>query len=108
MVEPLGFSFHQFGLGSCLFQVQRAQEPDRLAFQEALYVLATDHRNVVAELLAIEIEQAMAVAILLLRHGGKHPSCPGICLTHGFREIIVGAAVLLLECNGKRQQFLLR
>src|SRR5207248_10729285 len=71
-------------------------------------VLAPDQRDVVAELLAVEVEEAVTVAVLLLPHSGEHARRSGIALAHRLREVAIGAAVLLLESDGEGQQFLLR
>ena len=66
--------------------------------------LAPHQRDVLAELAAVELEQAVAVAALLLGHGGEHPRRVGIVLAQPVGELVVDAAVLLLERDGKRQQ----
>jgi hypothetical protein len=72
-VEAFALRLHQLPLGAHLLKPERAQQPGRLALEEAPYILAADQRDVVAELLAIQIEEAMAVGVLLLGHGGEHP-----------------------------------
>jgi hypothetical protein len=105
-IEALALRLHQLRLGTHLFEAERPREPQRLALDEALHILPADQRDVVAELLAVEIEEAVTVAVLLLRHRGEHPRRSGIVLAHRIREVAIGAAVLLLQCDGKRQQLL--
>jgi hypothetical protein len=63
---------------------------------------------VLAELLAIEIEEAVAMAVLFLRHRGEHPRRSRVGLAHRLREVAVGAVVLLLlERDREREQLLL-
>src|SRR5438874_13275678 len=84
---------------------------ERLSPPAAIFciaVLAPDQRDVVAELLAVEVEEAVTVAVLLLPHSGEHPRRSGIALMHRIREVSIGTAVLLLESDGERQQLLLR
>src|SRR5207248_10923125 len=91
-----------------LFEAERPCEPQRLALDKAPHVLPADQRDVVAELLAVEVEEAVTVAVLLLRHRGEHPRRSGVALAHRIRAIGIGTAVLLLEIDGERQQLLLR
>jgi hypothetical protein len=57
---------------------------------------------VVAELLAIEVEEAVTVAVLLLGHRGEHPRRSGIALAPRLREVAIGPVVLLLQSDGER------
>ncbi len=73
---------------------------------EALDVLAADQRQVLAELLAVEIEQPGAVGDLFLRHLVEHLGGGGELLAQALGEAAVDAAVLLLVGDGQRQNFL--
>jgi hypothetical protein len=63
---------------------------------------------VVAEPLSIQIEQAMAVAVLLLRHGLEHFGRGRVLRPQTLGEIVVDAGVFLFQGNRQRQQFLFR
>jgi hypothetical protein len=65
-----------------------------------------DQWNAIAKFSAIEIEQPMPVAGLLVRHCVEHVRCMGIRLAQTLSELAVNARILLLERDGKRQQFL--
>jgi len=64
-VEALALRLHQLRLCTHFFEPEGPCEPQRLALDETLHVLLIDQRDVVAELLAVEVEEAMAVAVLL-------------------------------------------
>ncbi len=66
-VELLGLGFHALGEVAHLVEVQRLDLPDRLVVDEAAHVLAADQRDVLAEFLPVEVEQAVAVLALLAR-----------------------------------------
>ena len=51
---------------------ERLDLPDRLVLDEAAHVLAADQRDVLAELLAVELDQPAAVLALLAGHLGEH------------------------------------
>src|SRR5580704_5575991 len=108
LVEALALRFHQLCLGTHFFEAERPCEPQRLALEKAFHVLPADQRDVVAELLAVEVEEAVTVTVLLGRHRGEHSRRSGIALARRIREVAVGTAVLLLESDGERQQLLLR
>jgi hypothetical protein len=65
-VEAFGLCLHQFGLLAHLLEPERTRHPDRLPFDETFDVLAADQRKVLAELDAVEIEQALSMPALLL------------------------------------------
>jgi hypothetical protein len=49
----------------------------RARSNEALHVLPADQRDVVAELLAVEVEEAVTVAVLLLGLGAAYSAARG-------------------------------
>ena len=65
------------------------------------HVLAADQRNVLAELLAVEFEQALAVLALFLGHLGEDIGTGRIVRPQTFGDIGVDAVVLFLV--GDRQ-----
>jgi hypothetical protein len=77
-VEPLALGLHDLRVLAHLVDAERPQQPDRLALHEAADVLAADERDVIAELRTVEIEETMAMAVFLLRHGAEHACRAGI------------------------------
>ena len=67
-VEPCRLELHLLGEFSGGVDRQRPVEPDRAARDEAFDVLAADQRQKIAEFLAMQIEQHVAMADLLIRH----------------------------------------
>src|SRR5438552_7749126 len=59
---------HRGGLLANLLQPQRTNEPDRAARDEASDMLAADHRDVLAESLAIKRQETIAVPCFFLAH----------------------------------------
>jgi hypothetical protein len=72
---------------------------------EAADILTADQRNVFAELLPVEFQQAAAMGAFLAGHFGEHLGAAGIFLAQSFGDIEVDAAVLFLVGDGKRQDF---
>jgi len=69
--------------------------------------LAPDQRQEIAELLAMQIEQNVAMADLLLGHLVVHFRRARISFAQRVGERAVDAAVLVLIRNGKRENVLL-
>ncbi len=91
-----------------LVEAERAHQPERLAVvDEALDVLAADQRQVLAEFLAVHVEQHGAVAHLLVGHFVEHLGGGGKRLAQALGEAAVDAAVLVLVGDGEREDFLL-
>ena len=82
---------------------ERLGQPDRLAAHEAAHVLAPDQRDVLAEPLAVEVDQHPPMAALFLGHVVEHLGRRGIAFPQPFGEVTVDAPVLLLERDGERQ-----
>ena len=74
---------------------------------EALHVLAAHERQIIAELLAVEVEQHAAVANFLLGHLLEHLGGGGILLAQAVGEAAIDAAVFFLVGNCKREDLLL-
>jgi hypothetical protein len=88
-------------------QSERAHQPQGGAvLDEALDVLPADQRQIVAELLAVEVVEASAVGDFLVRHLVK--DCGGgreVC-AQALGESAVNSAVLFLVGDGERENFL--
>ena len=78
-----------------------------LRVNEAFDVLAADQRQKVAELLAVKIEQHVAMPDLLLRHFVVHFGSIGIGAAQRVGEGAVDAVILVFVGYGEREDFLL-
>ena len=58
-----------------------------------------------AELLAIQIEQPPAVLVLFRHHFQEHLGGGGIVIAQPFGDVGIDAAILLLAANGEGQDF---
>jgi hypothetical protein len=87
-------------------EAERAHHPDRLVLDEAADVLAPDERYVLAEALAVDLDQPAAMLALLLRHLGEHLGRCGIVVGEPVRVLEVDALILLLERDGEREDLL--
>ncbi len=76
-------------------------------FEEALDVLAADRRQMRAEALFVQFEQAVPVAAFLLGHLLEHLGRVRIAFGEVFREGHVDAAVFLLGRDRNGQHFAL-
>ena len=77
--------------------------PHRLAADETADVFAADERNVLAETLAEEVDEHLAVAVLLIGHLLEYLGGGGIVGTQALDEVAIDARVLLLVLDGKRE-----
>jgi hypothetical protein len=73
---------------------------------EALDVGAADERDVVAELLGIEIGQPAAVLMLFLGHFHEHLGGGWVSVHQGMGKTGIGARIVILAGDGERQKFL--
>ena len=106
-VEPRRLELHLLGEFARVIDRQRTVEPDRPALDKAFDVLAADQRQEIAEFLAVQIEQHVVMADLLLRHLVVHFRRVGIGLAQRVGEGAVDAAVVVFVRDGERQHFLL-
>ena len=60
-VEAPRVGLHDSGLFADLFQIERLQQPQRLALHETAHVLTADQQDALAEQLAVQLDQAMTV-----------------------------------------------
>jgi hypothetical protein len=106
-VEARGFELHLFGEFSGGIERQRTVEPDRPARHKALNVLAPDQRKKVAEFLAMQLQQAVAMADLFLGHLVVHFRRVGIGFAKRVRKGAIDAVVFVFVGNCERQHLLL-
>ena len=84
-------------------EAERPVEPDRMALDEALDVLAADQRQKFTEFLAVELEQHVVVLDLLAAILSYIVGGVGIGAAQPVRERAVDAAVLVLVGDGERE-----
>ncbi len=101
------FQLHDLGLLAHLFDTERADEPLRAAFDESLYVLAANQRNVIAEALLVEVDQALAMPGLFGLHVLEHFRGGGVGVAQTVGEVAVHAGVLFFELDREREDLLL-
>ena len=107
-IESLSFYLHFLGERAHLAEDERPHQPERrLVRDEILDVVATDQRQIVAKLLAVEVEQHRAVMNFLLRHLVEYLGGGRKLLTQAFGKTAIDAAVFFLVGDGKREHFLL-
>ena len=84
-------------------QTQRANQPHGLAIDEAADVLAADQRDVVAEFLLGELDQAPAMARFLQPHAVENGRRRRKILPQAFGEVGVDFLILFFErdCQGE-------
>src|SRR5581483_7917807 len=78
-------------------------QPNRPAIDEALYVLAANVDDVIAEARAVLIDERLAVMRLFFLHLLEHLRGAGIRVAQAFDEVAVDLAVLFFEGNRERQ-----
>ena len=106
-VVALGLEFHVLGEFAHLLETERPCQPQRLfRVQEALDVLAADQRQVVPELLPIEIEQHRAVVHFLFSHLVEYLCRGRELLAQTFRKTAIDTAILFFVGDGESQNFL--
>ena len=101
----MGFRLHAFRQGADGVQVQRRHLPNRLALDEAAYVLAPDQRNVLTELAAVNVQQASAMFALLSRHLCEDVRTACIVTAQPLGNVQVDTAVLFLVGNRQGKDF---
>ena len=96
------------GLIADRIQAERLHQPDRLAMHEAAHVLAADERDVVAEFLVKQLDQAAAMAGFLFAHAFEDRGGGGKVLAQALGVIGVDALVFFFERNGQGQDLAFR
>jgi len=104
-VEATAFHFHHACLFANVIKREGSREPDGLAREEAFDVLAAYERNVFAELLTEQIDQATAVAGLFFAHTVENRGRRRKVMAEAFGVVGVDAFVFFFERNGKSQNF---
>ncbi|ESY93877.1 hypothetical protein X741_13970 [Mesorhizobium sp. LNHC229A00] len=68
-IEQVGLPLHRLGLAAHSLDAERPHQPVGLALEIAPHMLTADQRNALAETLAEEFDQRVAMAVFLLGHG---------------------------------------
>ncbi len=108
LVEPAGLELHDLRLLPHHGDPQRPDEPHGTAPHEALHVVSANQRNVVAEPVPVDVQEAGAMAGFLALHLVEHRRRRRIRITKAVGEIAIDAAVLFLEGNRERENLRLR
>ena len=103
LVKLARLQLHRLGLLPHDVDAERTSQPHRPAMDETLDVLAADKRDVLAEALAVQVDEAAAVLGFVLLHLREHGSRGGIRFAQTFDEISVNPAILFFErdCQGE-------
>ena len=107
-IEVPRLALHVLRFGPDAVEAQILDQPDRLAAVEIRDMLAPDRQDDLAEALAVEVEQALAVAVLFLRHAVEHRGRGGIAGAQGLGIGLVDAPILLLGGDGEGKDLALR
>ena len=75
---------------------------------DSAHIVPPDERNVLAELLLVDVDQRAAMADLLLTHLLEDLPRGGEVLAHGLGEIRINAFVFFFQRNGQSKNFFLR
>src|SRR5579864_7351154 len=105
LIETPRFEFHHLGLLADILDSERTHEPFRAPLDKTFHILPANQRDVLAEFLAIEIEQGLTVSRFLRLHLLEHFGGCWIRLAKTIGEISVNAPVFLFEKNRQRQDF---
>ncbi len=107
IIEIRSLDLHQRRFGAHLLGLEVLGPPHGAAGEEVAHILAADGRQMLAESLAIEIEQHRTMASLLLRHALEQLGGSGEFRGAGLGEALVDAAILFLVGDGERQHLTL-
>ncbi len=107
LVEAPRLQLHDLRLLAHRVQAERTHQPHRPAVDEAFDVLAADQRDVLAELLLVELNQAGAVLRLLRLHLLEDHGAGGVGFAQAVGEIAVDAPVFFFERNRQGQNLAL-
>jgi hypothetical protein len=104
-IEALCLRFHDLRLLAHRIQPQRPDVPHRAVLDEPAHVAAPDQRDVLAEFLAEQVDQAPPVFAFLRRHFREDRGARREIRTQPVGEVGVDAAVLLLAADRQREHF---
>ena len=102
-VESLRLQLHQRHLLADPLHVPGAQRLQRIAAHEALHVLPAHQRDLLAELCTEQVHQPVPVPVFLLAETVQGLGRLGIVRPQQAGELLVDAAVFLLQRNGQGQ-----
>ena len=102
-IKTAGFEFHHFHLLAHFVNAQWLHQPHRPPLDKTLHVLPANERDVLAEALPINIDQAGAVLRFFLPHLVEDLGGVGIGFPQTIGKIRINAAVLFFQRNGERQ-----
>src|SRR5437773_6875603 len=97
LVEPPSLQLHQLDLFAHRRQSQRANQPNWLAMDKALDILAANQRDVFAELLPVQLDESMAMSIFLGEHFVEDGGGGRVIRLEALGKIAVNAGVFLFE-----------
>src|ERR1035437_7980906 len=106
-IEAACFFLHGGGLLAYDVEPERTNQPDGTPFYEALYVFATQQRDVFAKALAIGVKKTVTVADLFLPHAFENLRGRREAVLQALREIGIDARVFFFQRDGKGQDFFL-
>ena len=105
-VEMFRIALHRLGLFADAFDPEIFHQPDRAARVVAGDMFAADQRDHVAEPLAVQVDQALAVLVFFGGHAVEYLCGIGKFGTQHFRVRAVDAGVVLFRGDGKGQNLL--
>ena len=94
-------------MGTDLLQAKWCVQSDRLALDKSAHILASDKLDVVTELLLVRLDQLATMPDLLLAHLFKHLCSAGKVFPQVLAIIGVNTFILVLQGNGKGEDFFL-
>ena len=104
-VEAACLEFHHLSLLADVLNSERTDKPFGAAFDKTFHILPANQWDVLAEFLAIEIEQGLTVPRFLRLHLLEHLGGGWISFAKPVGEIAVNAPVFFLEKNRQCQNF---
>ena len=106
-IEIMRVAFHCRRLTADFLQPEVFRQPHRAAGVKSGHMLAPDQRDHLAEPRDMQVDQPLAVAVLLLCHAIKNGGRTGEIRAQPFGIAAINAGVILFRGNCKRQNFLL-
>ena len=103
LVKMRCLELHRLGHPAHGVDPDRVEEPDRIAAQEAPHVLPGDVGQRVAELGDVEVQERVAVRLLLLGHFFEDPGRRREVALQAVRELKIDSRILFLVGDGQGQ-----